>query len=29
MYGDNRSRVVGAVLTERTQKIPQAVYRRI
>lgn len=29
MFGDNRSRVVGAVLTERTQKIPQAVYRRI
>jgi len=29
MFGENRSRVVGAVLTERTQKIPQAVYRRI
>lgn len=29
MFGDNRPSVVGAVLTERTQKIPQAVYRRI
>ncbi|MBI1318635.1 MAG: hypothetical protein GC168_06770 [Candidatus Hydrogenedens sp.] len=28
-FGENRDRVVGAVLTERTQKIPQAVYRRI
>jgi len=29
MFADNKERVVGAVLTERTQKIPQAVYRRI
>lgn len=29
LFGENRERVVGAVLTERTQKIPQAVYRRI
>jgi tyrosine-protein kinase Etk/Wzc len=29
LYGDNASRVMGAVLTQRTQTIPQAVYRRI
>lgn len=29
MFGVDRDRVLGAVLTERTQKIPQAVYRRI
>lgn len=29
MFGTDRNRVIGAVLTERTQKIPQAVYRRI
>ncbi len=29
MFMENKSKVVGAVLTERTQTIPQAVYRRI